>query len=565
MSADALVRQPIPLARSILWGPTTPDARRPDNIPFPIFLTQSVLVAIQEHVAPAPPQGQGRLGFLVGDLCECPETNVSYLLIDAALRLSQPIYGDRTTDLVTRIWERIEAQVEEAKGHLIGWYHSHLPLPLTLTAHDIETHEHYFGEPWQIALLLGTGPDGAEPAAGFFRAGSAEEWSSTLLPFHEVVPEESVQPGGKKLSLVTWKNYRAFTPLSDRSPRTQARVAAQPPPPPPAPTSTPESAPRPTAPPQPARESSEPPAAQPSPPPAAPKSDELVFLSSADDFASPPPPRPSGGAMRSGSPIAPAPPPPPPPAPPPPQPSVRREPPREIPTMLPPAIEPDASLIAAEEPVLDTPELEPGPIEESPPRAERAAAVPRRRRRRRRALWVTLFAILAVGGGGGLYVWRGGGLPSLPTLPSLHLHLPTLSSLPFFKRAGTRPPNTTAPPPAPVASRGQPATAAPTPGQLPVAHQPLSAALTGLDRSADELTQAVRAFGERAGLFQRQQLTCPGLVRGLLTVEERWVTYSKARSTSGALDRVHTAQDQRLYAGVDSVERRYDQTGCARP
>jgi hypothetical protein len=89
--------------------------------------------------------------------------------------------------------------------------------------------------------------------------------------------------------------------------------------------------------------------------------------------------------------------------------------------------------------------------------------------------------------------------------------------------------------------------------------------LTGLDRSADSLTKAVRSFGERAGLFDRQQLTCPGLVRGLLSVEERWAAYSKARSASGALDRVHTAQDQKLYAGVDSVERRFDQAGCARP
>src|SRR2546423_7351444 len=45
------------------------------------------------------------------DLCECPDTNVSYLIIDAALRLSQPIYGDRTTDVVTRIWDRIASQV----------------------------------------------------------------------------------------------------------------------------------------------------------------------------------------------------------------------------------------------------------------------------------------------------------------------------------------------------------------------------------------------------------------------------------------------------------------------
>jgi len=31
------------------------------------------------------------------------------------------------------------------------------------------------------------------------------------------------------------------------------------------------------------------------------------------------------------------------------------------------------------------------------------------------------------------------------------------------------------------------------------------------------------------------------------------------------LDGAHTARDLRLYAGVDSVERRFDRSGCARP
>src|SRR2546425_12539475 len=253
MSADAPLRQPVPLARSILWSPKSAGARPPGTIPFPVFLAQSALVAIHEHLAAPAKPGQGLLGFLVGDLCECPDTNVSYLVIDSALRLSLPIYGDRTTDIVTRIWERIEAQVEEAKGQLIGWYHSHPPLPLSLSAHDIETHEHYFTEPWQLALVLGSGPDG-EPVSGFFRAGADEAWATTSLPFYELLSEEAVRPGGKRRSFMTWKNYRASTPVAERAPR--AQQAAPPPPEPP-----PERA----APPP------------PPPPTAAPKSDELVF------------------------------------------------------------------------------------------------------------------------------------------------------------------------------------------------------------------------------------------------------------------------------------------------
>src|SRR5213595_1197687 len=319
MSADAPLRKPIPLARSILWSPTaapgTVGGGRPGNIPFPVFLAQSALAAIREHLATAPAPGQGILGFLVGDLCECPDTSVAYLIIDAALRLSQPIYGDRTTDVVTRIWDRIVAQVEATKGHLIGWYHTHAPLPVALSVHDIETHEHYFAEPWQVALVLGSDPDG-QPIAGLFRAGADEAWATTVLPFYELLSEESFRPGGKKRSFVTWKNYRAYNPLADRPLRTQPKPA---PPPPPAAevASEPEPAPAPEPEPEPQAEPEAPAEPPPPPPPKAPptKSDELVFLTSAEDFASaPPPPRPSRPPPRPAPGPLPLPPPPPPPA-----------------------------------------------------------------------------------------------------------------------------------------------------------------------------------------------------------------------------------------------------------
>src|SRR6266542_2694569 len=89
MSAGGPLSQPIPVARSILWAPAPGGGGpRPANIPFPVFLSQAALTAIYEHVAASPARsGQGTLGFLLGDLCECPDTNVSYLVVDAALRL----------------------------------------------------------------------------------------------------------------------------------------------------------------------------------------------------------------------------------------------------------------------------------------------------------------------------------------------------------------------------------------------------------------------------------------------------------------------------------------------
>src|SRR5439155_1677027 len=127
MGTAGPLRQPIPVARSILWSPAGEDGggQRPGHLPFPVFLAQSALTAIHEHVAAPARPGQGVLGFLFGDLCECPETNVSYLVIDAALRLNQAIYGDRTRDVITRLWDRVQEQLETQHAHLIGWYHTH--------------------------------------------------------------------------------------------------------------------------------------------------------------------------------------------------------------------------------------------------------------------------------------------------------------------------------------------------------------------------------------------------------------------------------------------------------
>ncbi|HET7295923.1 MAG TPA: hypothetical protein VFI66_02205, partial [Gemmatimonadales bacterium] len=290
MGTGGPLRQPIPVARSILWSPASEGPKRPGHIPFPIFLSQAALTAVHEHLATPPRPGQGVLGFLLGDLCECPETNLSYLVIDSAVRLNQAIYGDRTRDVVTRLWDRLQAQLEEQHAHLIGWYHTHAPLPLEMTDHDVETHEQYFGEPWQTALLLGTDAD--EPAAAFFRAGSDEAWIHTPLPFYELLGPDSIRPDGRKRSFITWKNYRAYNavmPPAVTAPRPVATPPAGRAPASPAPK--PPSEPRFT----PAVSRPKPPPAPPAPPPRRPEPEddgELKFLTAAEDMPPPAPPAP---------------------------------------------------------------------------------------------------------------------------------------------------------------------------------------------------------------------------------------------------------------------------------
>src|ERR1043166_122327 len=147
MTTPGPLRQPIPVGRSILWSPASAGSKRPGNIPFPVFLSQAALTAILEHLATPPRPGQGILGFLLGDECECPETGVSYLVIDVAVRLNQAIYGDRTRDVVTRLWDHIQQQLEQQRASLIGWSPPHPPPPLPPSRHRVQTPGPHFAQP----------------------------------------------------------------------------------------------------------------------------------------------------------------------------------------------------------------------------------------------------------------------------------------------------------------------------------------------------------------------------------------------------------------------------------
>lgn len=540
MSADEPLRRPIPLARSILWAPAS-GGRRPGDIPVPIFLSQAALTAIHEHLAGPPQSGQGSLGFLLGDLCECPETNVSYLIIDAALRLNQALYGDRSRDVVTRLWDRIEAQLDEQQAHLLGWYHTHPPLPLALSPDDVETHEHYFGEPWQVALLIAT--DAAEPAGAFFRAG-AEEWISTPLPFYELLQDDSIRPDGKKRSFVTWKNYRAYNPVAPQTGATPRAPSAKPQAPPPEPEPEP-------APPPPAPASRRPSGPQE-------RSSELKFLTAAEDFAQPTPsPRP---------PAAPRPAPPrsaPPPPPSPPEPAAPE-----------PAEEPIAyEGEAAEESAWPTEEFvesewpaeeaEPEPPPPPPPPLTPAELRRRRARRQRlwRRVWRTALALVLVGGAGAAYWWF------QPQLPSIHWSTVTsewavlTGKWAALKGRLRRRPSAPAPATPPRGSPRPPPRAAQPTAPSPAPPSPYGR----LDRLGDSVRLVVRSFGDHSQQFDRNKPPCGDLARWLESVEARWTAYTAARRSAGALDAAHEARDAALYSAVDSVERRFEKSGCPRP
>jgi hypothetical protein len=112
-----------------------------------------------------------------------------------------------------------------------------------------------------------------------------------------------------------------------------------------------------------------------------------------------------------------------------------------------------------------------------------------------------------------------------------------------------------APAPAPAPAPAAPARAGPQSG----------APSAQLDPAADTLGLAVAAFDLRAELFARRQVGCSELAAGLVAVEERWLLYNDARRNASVLDTARDVRDRLLYAHVDAVERRFEQSRCPRP
>ncbi len=580
--------QPMPMDRAILWNPpaapgATAPGRPSTRSPYPIFFQQEAVIALQEHLKSSPTQAI--FGFLIGDVFRDPDTGVLYTVIDKTLKLSQAIYGDKTEVVVSRLWDRMQEQLKKAAGTLLGWYHSHPGQGGFLTAHDVETHEKFFTDPWQVAILVAAEAGGV--TGRFFRSSQSTDWHKTPLPFYELLQPDSIKADGKKRSYITWRNYKPYGPtLTGPKPKLPER---KPEPPPPSPPEAEE----------PEEEEAEA-ATEPQKTPERPAAGERGFRimrSSADDIPviktsaddepapppvpTPPPPppksvsktRPTAPVFVPDQPPAPKPPPPSPrpPPPPPPPPERAAPPPRssgDIPWQVTPAE------VGVSEPL---PPLPAPPRRTSAPKfrlldadeekgaAASPAPAPKPRRRKRRGPWLRRLAILLVlaGVGAGGYWYLAIRNPTL--LPGL-----LDSAKQLVSRVTSRSPS---PPPAPPRRRpttGSP-TAAPPPAAVPAAPVPVPqpvapSPFARFDRLSDSLSRAVRNFQDRASLFASSRMDCGGLATGLVSIENLWITYNtERRARMAAFDQRRASQDQAMYAAVDSVESRFEHSGCPRP
>jgi proteasome lid subunit RPN8/RPN11 len=579
--SEALVihlQRVLPVAQSVLWHPTSPGVvqRRPPSGAYPVFFDQKAISAIHTHYEAAGRQGM--MGFLVGDLFECPTSHVRYVVIDSTIRLNQAVYGDKTLVIVSRLWDRIQDELRKTEGHLIGWYHSHPPIAVELAPGDVETHLQYFKRPWHVALVLGAEHEG--PVAGLFRPRPGETSPTVSMPFYELIESDEGFAGGKKRSLLPWINF-----LSDDPAVVYADSSGQPMPQPPSHATLQVVRPGGTG------TTGQRPAAKSGPVPAVPAGSPSGKVRATQSPT--PPPRP-------------APPlPPTPPLPPPPLPPAKPAPPNagttarpalgERPAPAPPAwpgaprrresqLRPPPNalsnlpLLAAggydlgeavpreSDPDVVTPREQPRPSAVAPPQVPQRPGIPigrppaspvrrptqtpkpfapalsRRKSDGHPALVAGLILLLL--GGGGFAGWY-------------YFLRPASAAAPGGGGGGA---------PAAVSTTVTPAPAAAPPTASPPAAAPpaIDSSLSALDRLADSVSTMVRRYGVRIGLFSANKV-CGGLSDGLVSVEDVWTSYSVGKRRAPPLDPARVTRDQSLYAAVDSVERQFDRSGCQRP
>ncbi|HWC75641.1 MAG TPA: hypothetical protein VG454_17070, partial [Gemmatimonadales bacterium] len=107
---------------------------------------------------------------------------------------------------------------------------------------------------------------------------------------------------------------------------------------------------------------------------------------------------------------------------------------------------------------------------------------------------------------------------------------------------------------------------APAPAAIALAPPPPPSPFARFDRLSDSLSRAVRTYHDRAALFASGRGDCAGLANGLVAVESLWNSYNAERRARMAnFDQRRALQDQAMYASVDSVESRFEQSGCRRP
>lgn len=161
-----------------------------------VFLTSTAFNQLMEHCRTDFENEVG--GGLVGSRHVDVRTEEQFVLIEGVIPARFTRQGTTfltfTQDTLVAMNDELEDCFPERR--LVGWYHTHPLMGVFLSHYDLWLHDHFFPEPWQVALVI-------EPHAtigGFFiRQEEGDLDPKRYFGFCEILTEE-----GK--SVVDWGN-----------------------------------------------------------------------------------------------------------------------------------------------------------------------------------------------------------------------------------------------------------------------------------------------------------------------------------------------------------------------
>lgn len=161
-----------------------------------VFVTPRAYVRFSAHAGSDLDQEVG--GALVGSWRQDRTTGDHFVIVEAVLRARFTRQGSAhvtfTQDTLVDLHDEMDRQ---HPGRLfVGWYHTHPRMGIFLSGYDTWLHEHFFPEPWQVALVM----DPLTPEGGFFvrrKDGSLDP--RRYLGFYELLRRRSE-------SVVHWRN-----------------------------------------------------------------------------------------------------------------------------------------------------------------------------------------------------------------------------------------------------------------------------------------------------------------------------------------------------------------------
>lgn len=163
-----------------------------------VFVAQSAYLRLEEHSASDLESEVG--GILVGVWSVDTEQVQEFIVVETALpaRFTRQgsVYLTFTQDSLVDLHTEMDEHYPDKQ--IVGWYHTHPGMGVFLSSYDAWLHQHFFPEPWQVALVI----DPVSQVGGFFiRQADGILDPARCFGFHEL-------DGTSTQSIVRWNNLQ---------------------------------------------------------------------------------------------------------------------------------------------------------------------------------------------------------------------------------------------------------------------------------------------------------------------------------------------------------------------